>query len=145
MKRSAFTMIELVFIIAVLGILSSIAVSKFAATRDDAMYTKGKADVSAIRSSIALIRNQNLLTGNPKFPDNLTTSKNSELFDVILDYPIKAVDATRPGWRMDNEDYIFRTEGKDIKFTYDATTGVFTCVGKNSDNRSKELCTQLTQ
>ena len=34
--RSAFTMIELVFVIVVLGILASIAVPRLIATKDDA-------------------------------------------------------------------------------------------------------------
>ncbi len=33
-------MIELVFVIVVIGILSAIAIPKFAATRDDAIITK---------------------------------------------------------------------------------------------------------
>lgn len=36
MKRSGFTMIELIFVIVILGILASVAVPKLSATRDDA-------------------------------------------------------------------------------------------------------------
>jgi len=36
MKRSAFTMIEIMFVIVILGILSTIAIPKLMATRDDA-------------------------------------------------------------------------------------------------------------
>jgi general secretion pathway protein G len=36
MKKSAFTMIELIFVIVILGILASVAIPKLAATRDDA-------------------------------------------------------------------------------------------------------------
>ena len=36
MQRTAFTMIELVFVIVILGILASVAIPKLAATRDDA-------------------------------------------------------------------------------------------------------------
>jgi len=34
--KSAFTMIELIFVIVILGILAAVAIPKFAATRDDA-------------------------------------------------------------------------------------------------------------
>ena len=35
--KSAFTMIELIFVIVILGILAAVAIPKFAATRDDAV------------------------------------------------------------------------------------------------------------
>ncbi|WP_345989447.1 hypothetical protein WCX18_03005 [Sulfurimonas sp. HSL1-2] len=39
-KRNAFTMIELIFIILILGVLAAIAIPKFAATRDDAKTSR---------------------------------------------------------------------------------------------------------
>ena len=46
MKRSGFTMIELVFVIVILGILASVAIPKLAATRDDANIVKATAELS---------------------------------------------------------------------------------------------------
>ena len=40
MQRAAFTMIELIFVIVILGILASIAIPKLTATRDDALVSK---------------------------------------------------------------------------------------------------------
>lgn len=39
-KRSAFTMIELIFVIVILGILAAVSVPKLAATRNDAKIAK---------------------------------------------------------------------------------------------------------
>jgi len=44
MKRAGFTMIELIFIIVILGILAAVAVPKLAATRDDAKKSVSIAD-----------------------------------------------------------------------------------------------------
>lgn len=62
-SRSAFTMIELIFVIVVIGILSAIAVPKMAATRDDAQVTKGLATLASVRSAIATERQKQILRG----------------------------------------------------------------------------------
>jgi len=80
-NRMAFTMIELVFIIVVIGILAAIAVPKFAATRDDAVITKGRATVAALRSAIATERQKRILRG--KF-DAITGSEAQNLLDYGL-------------------------------------------------------------
>ncbi len=61
--KKAFTMIELVFVIVVIGILSAIAIPKFAATRDDAVITKAKAIVASVRSAVAAERQKRILRG----------------------------------------------------------------------------------
>ena len=63
-SRRAFTMLELVFVIVVIGILSAIAIPKFALTRNDAEITKARAEVAAMRSAIAIERQKRVLKGN---------------------------------------------------------------------------------
>jgi len=46
MKRSGFTMIELIFVIVILGILAAVAIPKLAATRDDAQVSKEVTNLS---------------------------------------------------------------------------------------------------
>jgi len=61
--RKAFTMLELVFVIAVIGILSAIAIPKFAATRDDAVITKAKTTVASVRNAMATEKQKRTLRG----------------------------------------------------------------------------------
>ncbi|MBU0632019.1 type II secretion system GspH family protein [bacterium] len=51
-NKKAFTLIEIVFVIVVLGILATIALPKFTATRDDAIEASVKKQITAIRTSI---------------------------------------------------------------------------------------------
>ena len=62
-KRKAFTMLELTFVIVVIGILSAIAIPKFAVTRDDAVVSKARSTVAALRSALATERQKNILKG----------------------------------------------------------------------------------
>ncbi|GAD19444.1 type II secretion system protein [Helicobacter fennelliae] len=51
-KSKAFSLIELVFVIAVIGILAAIAIPKLTATRSDAQYVAINSDMQTIISSI---------------------------------------------------------------------------------------------
>jgi len=45
MKKSAFTLIELIFVIVILGILATVAIPKLAASRDDAKLSRARVDL----------------------------------------------------------------------------------------------------
>ena len=52
-NRTAFTMIELIFVIVILGILAAIALPRFIATRDDAINSKSAQNIMNATSEIA--------------------------------------------------------------------------------------------
>ena len=142
----AFTMIELVFVIVVLGILAAIAVPKFSATRTDAEVTKGRADVSAIRSGIVSVRQKYLLRGHYGYINQLS-SGGSELFDgngtagtEIMMYPVTPVSGKNGHWSGSDPDYTYRVDNQNCVFHYDSSTGKFEL---NSASAAIAICKQL--
>jgi len=88
-------MIELVFVIVVLGILASVAIPRLAATRDDAKIAKARSDVAAIRSAIVNERQTRLLRGQTMYIHQLhVNGVTTTLFDgngssTLLQYGIE--------------------------------------------------------
>ena len=67
-NKHAFTMIELVFVIVILGILAAVAFPRLSGVTRDANLAQGMATVSAIRSAIVSERQKNLIRGTANFP-----------------------------------------------------------------------------
>lgn len=151
MIRPAFTMIELVFVIVVLGILAAVAIPKLAASRDDAVIVKGKSQVAAIRSGISLLKSKRLLEGNMTAISSLDSATNNtegqNLFyggaaGNILEYPVISRDADGYWMKTGTTTYAFKVLGQAISFTYNSLSG-FDC--NATDTTTGTNCKLLTQ
>ena len=67
-------MIELVFVIVVLGILAAVAIPKLAATRLDAQIAKGRSDIASVRSAIVTERQAWLIKGESRYIGTTTAN-----------------------------------------------------------------------
>ena len=63
-NHKAFTMTELIFVIIVIGILSAIAIPKFAATSVLARNSKAASELAAVRSALSAERQKRILRGD---------------------------------------------------------------------------------
>ncbi|MBA1438545.1 MAG: type II secretion system protein [Epsilonproteobacteria bacterium] len=135
-KRSAFTMLELVFVIVVVGILAAIAIPKFSATRTDAQIAKARADIAAIRSAIVSERQSRLIKGETSWISQLHGKTSGYYFDgndsthSLLMYGIKA--KSKDGhWKTGAScsgntcTYTFQIGSDDCAFAYNNTDGTF--------------------
>ena len=123
--KNAFTMIELVFVIVVLGILASIAIPKFSATREDAQISAGRATIAAVRSGIVSERQKHLLQGDTSYVSDLGAG-----FSAVMKYPAN-------NWEKDGNTYTYTVGTDSCEFTYNNTNGTF------SGTDLPGLCTKL--
>ena len=143
-SKQAFTMIELVFVIVVLGILAAVALPKFAATRDDATIAKTRSEISSIRSAIVTERQTRLIKGDSAWIQKLTID-GENLFTgedenkTLLTYGIAADE-----WQKTNDTtYTFTLGDTELTFTYVTTTGRFTCSTTAGSTAQNDLCKKL--
>jgi general secretion pathway protein G len=130
----AFTMIEMIFVIVILGILSAVAIPRLAASRDDAVLVKGKSQIAAIRSGISLLKSKRMMEGNTTVIselDNATIAENQPLFNGgddgnILEYPIYSKNSDGNWMKTTSPNgYTYYLNGGGIEFIY--TSNTFDC------------------
>jgi len=153
-SKKAFTMLELIFVIVVIGILSAIAIPKFAATRGDAIMVKAKATVGSIRSAVATERQKRILRGDFTAIAKLSSSATlgNPVFDgfdgntshPVLEYaPLScATGSSTSCW--------FETTGTPTKYTFNLPNsgGVVFLLQNNRfdcETPTNQYCKELTQ
>ena len=120
--KKAFTMVELIFVIVVLGILAMVALPRLVGSKKDAEITRAKAEIAAIRSAIQTYRGANLLSQKPGsgYPDDLKTTTIEEI-----------TNGTKLGsnWNVseDGKTLTLTIAGETTDFTYDKDKGSLTC------------------
>lgn len=135
--KKAFTLIELVFVIVILGILATVAIPKLIVTRDDAEIAKAKSQIAAVRSGIQLKRNEMILSGTQGYPTSL--EDGTCCFGGILSTRIEErKDDNSYGWKLENNTYSINTNKEKVDFTYSASDGSFKCTERSSSDTSAD-------
>ena len=135
--KKAFTLIELVFVIVILGILATVAIPKLIVTRDDAEIAKAKSQIAAVRSGIQLKRNEMILSGTQGYPASL--EDGTCCFGGILSTRIEQrKDDNSYGWELKDGKYSINTNKEKVDFTYSASDGSFKCTERSSSDTSSD-------
>lgn len=126
MKNKGFTLIELILVIAILGILAISALPRFLDLSTEAEQSSRDGVVGAVRAGIALFRANDMVTngGAGAYPATLDAQVAGACTDCFGD--ILANGVSDASWeKVDDDTYEFDDGTAVTTFNYDAAAGTF--------------------
>jgi prepilin-type N-terminal cleavage/methylation domain-containing protein len=125
-SRLAFTLVELIMVIVIMGLLAAVVIPKYGDIRTEAQSAAETGTVSAIKSGIKLAHMTSLAQGSDTWPTTLdkaevgiASDKNPLFTNVIED------GVTDANWQKGSDTtYAYGPTG--YKYVYDNKTGKFT-------------------
>jgi len=140
MHKKGFSLIEIIFVLLVMSIIITLAVSKFDTALDKTNITKIKSDIVQIREGINLYKNKMILKNESYTFNSLDKNNNNELFSKILENPILSEEENKAtSWyKISNNKYkVFLDSSNSVEFIFDNINYTFDCDIQNT------LCKEL--
>jgi prepilin-type N-terminal cleavage/methylation domain-containing protein len=147
MVKKAFTLIELIFVIVIIGFLAAVAVPKFLNLTSHAKKSAVKSVVTSVQTAVDEIHGKWIIDDNfnwkplnggtcqlnsDGYPDSLDDGKGeSDLFKCVLKIPVPSCADKKSGcWEeYENNKYeYYFTPDKILKIEYNATDGTLRCL-----------------
>ena len=136
--HKAFTMVELIFAIIIIGILSAVAVPKFSKTSEVAYVASAKSEIASARTALATLRQKNILKGETA---ELTIADVGANFTNLLQFPVKSCSGSKcNGWQttiVGGGDPSFVYHGQSGDATFVLTNNTLQCTS-SSTNKCNE-------
>jgi len=156
-------MIELIFVIVILGILAAVGLPKLAGMKDEAYRATGHGEVMSIRVGIQNQRQRNLILGNAGYISTTAMDAGTGLFGGVLGKALQDNSNKSGSWHIlaavdaNTSKYEYKVGDVKATFYYYAdgpdktmhgtvfTRGDFNC-GKDEGNADQEeLCKDLNE
>ena len=140
-NNKAFSLIEVIFAIAIISIIAMVAIPKLGSSLDKANIIKIKSDIMLIRNGLVEYKNKMTLSQQTDILNSLENSSDI-LFDKILTNPIIAsAESKSTAWsKVSDTTYkVWLTTEENLIFTYNSDEYSFDC-----DN-TISYCQELTQ
>ena len=138
--KNSFSLIEIIFTITIISIISIVAIPKLFFNVDNANIVKLRSDVALIRNGINKYKNKQLFSNETVTLDSLGNS-DSLLFNTILTQPIVAKENIGGNWskQSTNSYKAWISNYKYVEFAYSSDNLTFDC------DFNDEYCEDLTQ
>lgn len=124
-KYTAFTLVELVMVIVIIGLLAAVVTPQFTSMRGSAETAAEEATVAAVRTGIKMVRMSNLAQGLTEYPVKLDSAKGGDasesnpLFTEVVEGGL-----TDENWRkIGGRSYYYKPTK--TRYDYDRKTGTF--------------------
>ena len=142
--KNSFSLIELIFVIVIIGILAGVALPKLFSGVDDALYSKAQTQIATIRAGISSSYSKNIMSGEgDSCPELEKDTDDGYVFENVLAQPLKE-NSGNVKWKYESNsstetNYTLTIDNKSSKFVYEKNSSQncpFKCY-------SGDLCNKL--
>lgn len=136
-NKNSFSILELIFIVVIMGILATVSIPKLLNTKDNASIIRVQNDLNVIQNGLKEYQTKHILQNDDGVLDSLDKDDIS-LFSNILETPFVASDDINCWTKISNTKYRYNlSSNQNIEFIYDKDDFSFSC------DKTLDICKEI--
>jgi general secretion pathway protein G len=136
-NKNSFSILELIFIVVIMGILATVSIPKLLNTKDNASIIRVQNDLNVIQNGLKEYQTKHILQNDDGVLDSLDKDDIS-LFSNILETPFVASDDINCWTKISNIKYRYNlSSNQNIEFIYDKDDFSFSC------DKTLDICKEI--